>query len=174
VIDERLAELKSKEAQFKRSLDFGTGGAGGTSTPAAEQKKPSPEREQNAEEILIEAERQIHRVKIGDTVRVRYLTDDKRLAQFTISRDRSDPMNGIIHYKKPIAEALLGAEEGDEIEILVASYLPPAILEKIINRLHWFSPMMSLCARTFPDPRSRRQPRSLALTLNAFGRRRGR
>ncbi len=71
-----------------------------------------------------------------DTLRVRYLTDDKRVVQFTISAERSDPTNGVIHYKKPIAEALLGAEEGDEVEILVGSYLRPAVLEKIVTRVH--------------------------------------
>jgi transcription elongation GreA/GreB family factor len=75
-----------------------------------------------------------NRVSVGDTVRVRYLTDDKKVVQFTISTDLSDPATGVIHFKKPIAEALLGAEEGDEVEILVGSYLRHAVLEKIVSR----------------------------------------
>jgi hypothetical protein len=85
---------------------------------------------------VVESGARSDRVSIGDTVRVRYLTDDKHVVQFTISAERSDPANGVIHYKKPIAEALLGAEEGDEVEILVGSYLRPAVLEKIVSPLH--------------------------------------
>ena len=75
-----------------------------------------------------------NRVSIGDTVRVRYLTEDKKIVQFTISKNESDPSNGVVYYKKPIAEALLGAEEGEEIDILVGSYLRQAVLEKIVKR----------------------------------------
>jgi transcription elongation GreA/GreB family factor len=86
--------------------------------------------------ILAKAEMRPRRVAVGDTVRIRYLTDDRHVVQFTISAERSDPSDGVIHYKKPIAAALLGAEEGDEVEILVGSYPRPAILEKIADRLH--------------------------------------
>ena len=47
--------------------------------------------------------------------------------------------NNVVHCRTPIAEALLGAEEGDEVEILVRSYLKPAVLEKIVGRVHWSS-----------------------------------
>lgn len=72
---------------------------------------------------------------VGDTVRVRYLSDDKRVVQLKISLEQSDLSNGIINYKMPIAEAILDAEEGDEVEILVGSYLKPAIVEKIMPRM---------------------------------------
>jgi hypothetical protein len=78
----------------------------------------------------------VNRVMVGDTVRVRYLGDDKRTVQFKISLEKSDLSNGIINYKTPIAEAILDAEEGDEIEILVGSYLKSAIVEKIMPRNH--------------------------------------
>jgi transcription elongation GreA/GreB family factor len=50
-----------------------------------------------------------------------------------ISEEASDPDKGIVNYKMPIAEALLDAEEGDEVEILVGSYLRPARLERIVS-----------------------------------------
>jgi very-short-patch-repair endonuclease len=71
------------------------------------------------------------RVEVGDTVRVRYLTDDKRIIKITISKNQSDPSHGIIHHQTPVAFALLGAEAGDEVEILVGSYIRPAIVEDI-------------------------------------------
>jgi very-short-patch-repair endonuclease len=73
-------------------------------------------------------------VTVGDTVRVRYLTGDQRTLRVTISRGTSDPSNGIINYETPIAKALLGAEEGDEVEVLVGSYVRAAIVESIAGR----------------------------------------
>jgi transcription elongation GreA/GreB family factor len=69
--------------------------------------------------------------EVGDNVRVRYLTDDKRIIKITISNSQSDPSHGIVHHRTPIASALLGAEAGDEVEILVGSYIRPAIIEDI-------------------------------------------
>ena len=73
-------------------------------------------------------------VTVGDAVRVRYLTDDRRTLQVTISRGTSDPSNGIINYETPIAKALLGAEQGDQVEVLVGSYVRAAIVESIAGR----------------------------------------
>ena len=70
-------------------------------------------------------------VEIGDTVRVRYLSDDKRTVRITISKTLSDPGNGVIYFDTPIAKALLGAEEGDEVDVLVGSYVRPAVVESI-------------------------------------------
>jgi very-short-patch-repair endonuclease len=70
-------------------------------------------------------------VGIGDTVRVRYLTDDKKTVRITISKTQSDPVNGVIHFQTPIAKALLGAEEGDEVDVLVGSYVRSAVIESI-------------------------------------------
>jgi transcription elongation GreA/GreB family factor/very-short-patch-repair endonuclease len=72
-------------------------------------------------------------IAIGDTVRVRYLTDDRRTLRITISRSKSDPSQGIINCDTPIARALLGAEEGDEVEVLVGSYVKPAVVESIVK-----------------------------------------
>jgi transcription elongation GreA/GreB family factor/very-short-patch-repair endonuclease len=71
------------------------------------------------------------RVEVGDTVRVRYLTDDQKTIVITISDSHSDAARGIIHRQMPIASALLGAEEGEEVEVLVGSYIRPAVVEKI-------------------------------------------
>lgn len=75
------------------------------------------------------------RVEVGDTVRVRYLTDDKRTIKITISSAQSDTSQGVIHYRTPVASALLGAEEGDEVEVLVGSYIRPAVVESITKRV---------------------------------------
>ena len=71
------------------------------------------------------------RVEVGDTVKFRYLTDDKRTINVTISKAQSDTSRGIIHHRTPVAAALLGAEVGDEVEVLVGSYIRPAIVERI-------------------------------------------
>lgn len=132
VIEARLLELNATEAQHVAApapaspsrVDLPAASRGGSQNGAERHinKGAASDRDDTI------------RVSIGDTVRVRYLSGDKNVVQFTISRDHSDPSSGVIHYKKPIAEALLGAEEGEEVEILVGSYLRPALLEKIVLR----------------------------------------
>jgi transcription elongation GreA/GreB family factor len=133
VIAERLIVLKAREHEYAQKTK--------------EKSAPSPsktEAKHDAEDLFAEdlpslsmptepkpeagAER---RVEVGDTVRVRYLTDDKRTINVTISNAQSDASQGIIHYRTPIASALLGAEEGDEVEVLVGSYIRPAVVENI-------------------------------------------
>ncbi|MCW5673409.1 MAG: DUF4011 domain-containing protein [Xanthobacteraceae bacterium] len=72
-------------------------------------------------------------VEVGDTVRVKYLTGDKSTIQIMISQKTSDPSNGVVHFKAPIASALLGAEKGEEVEVLVGSYMRPAVVESIVK-----------------------------------------
>jgi tetratricopeptide (TPR) repeat protein len=48
-----------------------------------------------------------------------------------MSKAQSDTSQGVIHYRSPVASALLGAEEGDEVEVLVGSHIRPAIIENI-------------------------------------------
>ena len=72
-------------------------------------------------------------VEVGDTVRVKYLNGSQKTLQVMISRSKSDPSQGIVYCETPIAKALLGAEEGDEVEVLVGSYVKPAIIEQIIK-----------------------------------------
>lgn len=72
-------------------------------------------------------------IQIGDTVRVRFLTDDRKTLQIKISRDRNETASGIIHHEMPMAQALLGAAEGDEIEIQVGSYIRSALIESVLK-----------------------------------------
>jgi transcription elongation GreA/GreB family factor len=66
-------------------------------------------------------------------VQVRYLTGDRKTLQLTISKTKGDIGNGVVHCDAPIAKALLGAEEGDEVEVLAGPYLRPAVVESIIK-----------------------------------------
>jgi len=70
-------------------------------------------------------------VEVGDTVRVRYLSGDNSTLQFQISANESAPNKGIIHAQSPIANALLGAEKGDEVEVLIGSRVRSAEIERI-------------------------------------------
>ena len=74
-------------------------------------------------------------VAVGDTVRVKYLTGDQKTRNITIDRRKSNPSQGIVGYDSPIAKALLDAEEGEEVEVLVGSFVRPAIVESIIKCL---------------------------------------
>lgn len=73
-------------------------------------------------------------VEIGDTVRIRYLEPENKVVQITISRSEDSPSTGIVHYDKPIARAILGAEEGEEVEVLIGAYVKPARIEKILTK----------------------------------------
>lgn len=75
-------------------------------------------------------------IAIGDTVRVRYLTGDCKVLMVTISSAKSDPSQGVIYHEAPIAKALLGAEEGDEVEVLSGSYVRPAVIEEIVRKMN--------------------------------------
>lgn len=72
-------------------------------------------------------------VAIGDTVRVRYLTGDCKVLMVTISAAKSDVGQGVIHHDAPIAKALLGAEQGDEVEVLNGPYVRAAVVESIVK-----------------------------------------
>ena len=72
-------------------------------------------------------------VQVGDTVRVKYLTGDMSTYQFSISENDSAPEKGIIHQRSPIANALLGAEEGEEVEVLIGSKVRSASIEEIVK-----------------------------------------
>ena len=63
---------------------------------------------------------------IGDTVRLQYLGEEGRQLEITLSRTENDPAAGFTHVDTPLGSALLGAEIGDEIEVLVGSYVRDA------------------------------------------------
>ncbi len=136
VITARLSELKSQEAAFayRPKHHFVEEGAGLESNgavydlfarmdPSSQPDAPLPRTNGAANNA----------VAIGDTVRVRYLSDDKKIVQVTISQAESNPSDGVIHYMSPIAKALLGAEKGEEVEVLIGSYVRQAVIENIIK-----------------------------------------
>jgi transcription elongation GreA/GreB family factor len=132
VIVDRLAELKLREHEFQGPRD----------APMPSPIKPE-ERLADEDPRFVDQEiarlqiqpqpraKDADRVEVGDTVRFRYLTDDKKTIQVTISKAQSDASRGIIHYRTPAASALLAAEEGDEVEVLVGSYIRPALIVSI-------------------------------------------
>jgi transcription elongation GreA/GreB family factor len=134
VIVARLQELKERESEYAapapRQLEKGEPIEVREATVALPLFKQEKLVAQEASE---QGRRTVNAVGIavGDTVRVRYLTGDQKTLQVTISRTKSDPAQGIVYYETPVAKALLGAEEGDEVEVLVGSYVRPAIVERI-------------------------------------------
>lgn len=133
VIGERLAFLKTREHEYVQTPKQQTAPVvfKNEPTPAtADLLEPEPPMLSPPIQLTPSAKAE-RRVEVGDTVRVRYLTGDKRIIKITISNTRSDPSHGIVHHRTPVASALLGAEPGDEVEILVGSYIRPAIIEDI-------------------------------------------
>lgn len=134
VISDRLTSLKAREH------DFVTHAA--TLQPSNSVVRRSnmadlfdvPKTPEVAEVKVIKQKQGGRRVEIGDTVRVRYLSDEKRTIRVTISKTQSDTSQGVVHYKTPLGKALLGAEEGDEVEVLVGSYIKSAVVEAISGR----------------------------------------
>jgi transcription elongation GreA/GreB family factor len=55
-------------------------------------------------------------IKVGDSVVVRFL-DDNKTTSFVLSRDRHDPVNGLVGAETPFGKQLLGFNEEDEIEV---------------------------------------------------------
>ncbi|MCS3731363.1 DUF4011 domain-containing protein [Bradyrhizobium betae] len=129
-IASQLAALKLREKEFSKALQPLR------DAKADEEEVGQPVRQLGGP-IVVPSLRELpspsseRRIEIGDTVRFRYLTDDKRVINVTISQGQSDTSQGIVHHLTPVASALLGAEEGDEIEVLVGSYIRPAIIESV-------------------------------------------
>lgn len=73
-------------------------------------------------------------IEVGDTVRVRYLTGAPTVLEVTLSDSRNDPGKGIIHVTEPLGSALIGAEEGDEAEVLVGHFVRKALIERVIKK----------------------------------------
>lgn len=128
-IADRLISLKAREHEFVLAQDKDLV----ASTSAEEDLTISEPTLEPAPTRVSQLAKNEGRVEVGDTVRVRYLTDDKRTIKVTISDAQSDTSQGIIHHRTPMATALLGAEEGDEVEVLVGSYIRPAVVENILK-----------------------------------------
>jgi transcription elongation GreA/GreB family factor len=134
VIATRLSALKEREHEFGQPLttsDVGKSAAQDNRPPDTKDLFADEGRPGTVAARSITAESGDNRVEVGDTVRVRYLSDDKRVVHITISDTESDPSRGIVYRATPIAAALLGAEKGEEVEVLVGSYIRPAVIEDI-------------------------------------------
>ncbi len=59
------------------------------------------------------------RVNFGCTVVLYDMDNDEEIEYMIVGEDESDPSNGRISVNSPIAKALLGKEEGDEVEVRV-------------------------------------------------------
>lgn len=70
-------------------------------------------------------------VSVGDTVEVRYPASDAPSRIVTISDSRDEPSEGIIHVSKPLAQALLGAEPEDEVEVLIGNRVKTAVVARV-------------------------------------------
>jgi hypothetical protein len=55
-------------------------------------------------------------IKVGDSIVVCFL-DDNKTTSFVLSRDRHDPVNGLVGAETPFGKQLLGSDEEDEIEV---------------------------------------------------------
>ncbi|MFG1384518.1 DUF4011 domain-containing protein [Xanthobacter versatilis] len=139
VISARMQALKAREAEF---LTPPTPADGSTaiqlplSAPAPQSELPmfSPIA-QTVSAFKAARSANDGGVAIGDTVRVRYVTGDRKVLMVTISASKSDLGQGVIHHEAPIAKALLGAEEGDEVEVLNGPYVRTAVVEEIFKRV---------------------------------------
>ncbi len=59
------------------------------------------------------------RVNFGCTVVLYDIDNDEEIEYMIVGEDESDPSKGKISVNSPIAKALLGKEEGDEVEVQV-------------------------------------------------------
>ncbi len=133
-IAERIAYLKTKEAEFvkqpKPEMAFSIERSAIVATARPQRSHIEDIRERPPSKIVEVAP---NGVAVGDTVRVRYLADDKRSMQLTISKGQPDALNGVINEYSPIAQALLGVELGEEVEVLIGRYIRRAVVEQIFK-----------------------------------------
>ena len=138
VISSRIDELKRREFEFRptasRQPDKSQASQAREAIilPLFSEDKSPPPRGTPASQPQ-KAVKNGRAIGVGDTVRVKYLTDDRKALQIRITRSKSEPSQGIVNYETPVAKALLGAEEGDVVEVLVGSYVKPAVVERIIK-----------------------------------------
>ena len=61
------------------------------------------------------------RVSFGSTVELIDQDDDSEVTYTIVGSQESDPENGLISFGSPMAKAILGKEEGDEVTIILPS-----------------------------------------------------
>ncbi len=74
-------------------------------------------------------------VAVGDTVYVRFLSGTEPAFKVTLSDEVNAPDRDIVHVDRPLGHALLGAEEGDEIEVLVGNIVREAVIDRVTKRV---------------------------------------
>jgi transcription elongation GreA/GreB family factor len=62
-------------------------------------------------------------IKVGSRVKIEKVSEGGRKMAFTLVRDAHDPDNGRIGVHTPLGEALLDAQEGDELEYQAGPYV---------------------------------------------------
>lgn len=72
-------------------------------------------------------------IEVGDTVQVRFLTGEPNVRKVTLSDSRNDPGKGIVHVNEPLGSALIGAEEGEEVDVLFGNFSRKALIERVIK-----------------------------------------
>jgi very-short-patch-repair endonuclease len=142
IIASRLEELKLRTFEYATPTHRGPKGA--KSAPASTREAvalPLKKEKESASRAVVDQNGRTaesnRRISVGDTVRIKYLSDDQKTLQITISKTQSDPSQGIVNHETPVAKALLGAEVGDEVEVLVGSYVKTAVVERVIKGRVW-------------------------------------
>ena len=119
-VEERLKQLTTA-AQTQTTASIERDRKVRPERPATPSAKPSTDARPDEENM----------VKIGDQVLVRYLTEPKREVRVRISDTSHEPKYGIIHKSEPLAQAVLGAESGDEVEVWIGNKPRSAVVEKL-------------------------------------------
>lgn len=131
-ISKRLEELKESSPVTESVAPRPVPAAPPPKTPSAaavngHDATPAAERA-----VRAQATRESHScIECGDKVRVRYLTGGDSVLEIRLSQTKNDPQQGVVHIEEPLGASLLGAEEGDEIEVLIGSYVRKALIEKV-------------------------------------------
>lgn len=128
VITQRLEDLKKEADKFSQSFQ---------EAPFANVVEPTEDNGFDEEPVNEQQAGKEERydfsngVGPGDTVYVRYLNDPEKILKVTLSEQKNDPSKGVVGTFEPLGEALLGSEEGDEIDVLIGSHLRRAVVEKV-------------------------------------------
>ncbi|MDM9621105.1 DUF4011 domain-containing protein [Rhizobium sp. S96] len=86
------------------------------------EKRPAAEKPQAARADV---------ARLGSKVRLKYLDRGQETYQFTIVIDPSVPEKGLVNQKAPLARAVLDAQAGDEVEVLLGSLIRKAVVESV-------------------------------------------
>ncbi len=130
VVNERFQELKAKEQSFRTTVQ---------SAPDDDREEPPAAREATSATAAIVRDLMVNSmrnegVEAGDTVRIRYL-DDNKILQFVIHHGANEPDRGFINLDSPLGKAVLGLEPDDEGEVLKGSYVRKFIVETVVKAL---------------------------------------